>query len=108
MRLLLVCLLLALPFVAHAQSTTTGAVRGRVTDADTKEPLGSVSVTIGSQTAFTDENGDYKITELIPGKYDVVFEFEDTKATRRGVVVNANGVTPVYHRLKIREAVFIE
>ena len=108
MRLLLVCLLLALPFVAHAQSTTTGAVRGRVTDVDTKEPLAGVTVTVGSHTAFTDDNGEYKVTEIIPGTYDVVFEFDETKATRRGIVVSGNRTTAVYHRLKIGEAVFVE
>jgi outer membrane receptor protein involved in Fe transport len=94
--------------VAHAQSITTGAVQGVVTDAETGEPLGGVTVTIGSQISITDEEGGYKITELIPGTYDVEFAFDTTSAVRRGVHVGANGVTSVFHKLKIGEAVFIE
>ena len=93
---------------AHAQSITTGAVQGVVTDAETDEPLGGVTVTIGSQVTITDEDGSYKITELIPGTYDVEFSFDTTSAVRRGVNIGVNSVTSVYQKLKIGEAVFIE
>ncbi|HEX5061399.1 MAG TPA: TonB-dependent receptor, partial [Kofleriaceae bacterium] len=93
---------------ASAQSITTGAVQGRVTDKDTGLALPGVTVTIGSQVTNTDENGNYKITELIPGTYEVVFEFDTTRAVRRGIVVSANGVTSLFHPLKIGEAVFID
>ncbi len=109
MRIAAWCLFLVLAFAAaHAQSITTGAVQGRVTDAESNDPLAGVTVTIGSQTAITDDNGDYKITELLPGMYDVEFAFDTTTAVRRGVVVGANNVTSVFHRLKIGEAVFID
>jgi outer membrane receptor protein involved in Fe transport len=103
------CLFLVLGFAtAHAQSTTTGAVQGRVTDADTGEALGGVTVTIGSQIAITDEDGNFKITELIPGKYDVEIAFDTTSAVHRGVTVGANNTTSVFHKLKIGEAVFVD
>jgi outer membrane receptor protein involved in Fe transport len=103
------CLLMVVGVAtAHAQSTTTGAVQGRVTDADTGEALGGVTVTIGSQIAITDENGTFKITELIPGKYDVEIAFDTTSAIHRGVVVGANNTTSVFHKLKIGEAVFVD
>jgi outer membrane receptor protein involved in Fe transport len=92
---------------AHAQSITTGAVQGRITDAQTGEPLGGVTVTVGSQVAITDEDGAFKITELIPGTYDVEIEFDTTKAVRSGVVVGAASVTSIFHKLKIGEAVFV-
>ena len=103
------CLVLVLGFsIAHAQSTTTGAVQGRVTDADSGEPLGGVTVTIGSQIAITDADGSFKITELLPGKYDVELAFDTTSATRKGVTVGANNTTSLFHKLKIGEAVFID
>ncbi|HEY5951935.1 MAG TPA: TonB-dependent receptor [Kofleriaceae bacterium] len=103
------CLLLVLGVsTARAQSITTGAVQGRVTDAETGEPLGGVTVTIGSQITITDEDGAYKISELIPGNYDIEFAFDTTTAVRRGVTISANNVTSVFHKLKIGEAVFID
>jgi outer membrane receptor protein involved in Fe transport len=101
-------LVLGLAVAAHAQSITTGAVQGVVTDAETGEPLGGVTVTIGSQVTITDEDGSYKITELRPGTYDVEFAFDTTTATRRGVQVGVSNVTSVFHKLKIGEAVFID
>jgi outer membrane receptor protein involved in Fe transport len=94
--------------LARAQSITTGAVQGRVTDAETGEPLPGVTVTIGSQVTITDEDGSYKITELIPGMYTVELAYDTTTAVRRGIVVGANNLTTVNHRLKIGEAVFID
>src|SRR5262245_43595134 len=109
MRIVGWCLVLLFAFsVAEAQSITTGAVRGVVKDAQSGEPLAGVTVTIGSQVAFTDENGEYKITELLPGTYDVELSFETTKLVRRGVVVSANFTITVNTRLKIGEAVFVD
>jgi outer membrane receptor protein involved in Fe transport len=101
-------LLLLSVSLAEAQSTTTGAVRGRITDAETGEPLGGVTITIGSQVAITDEAGEYLITELIPRTYDIEIVFDTTTAVRRNVVISANNTTSVFHRLKIGEAVFVE
>jgi outer membrane receptor protein involved in Fe transport len=109
MRIVVWCLVLVLGFAAaHAQSTTTGAVQGRITDADTREPLVGVTITVGSQVAITDENGNFKITELIPGSYDVEISFATTTAIHRGVVIGANNVTSIFHKLKIGEAVFVD
>src|SRR5262245_56801942 len=109
MRIVLWCVLVLVVFsIAEAQSITTGAVQGVITDADSREPLGGVSVTIGSQVAFTDEKGAYKITELLPGTYDVVLEFETTRLARRGVIVQANFTVTVNSRLKIGQSVFVD
>ena len=51
------------PASAEAQSTTTGAIQGQVSDADTGEPLAGVTVVAsspalqGTQTAFSDDDG---------------------------------------------------
>ena len=70
--------MLGVASAAHAQSVTTGAIQGRVTDKATEEPLAGVTVwAIGPtgepQTAITDEDGTYKITELPPGDVLVTF-----------------------------------
>jgi outer membrane receptor protein involved in Fe transport len=94
--------------IADAQSITTGAVQGVIKDKETGEPLGGVTVTIGSQVAITDDEGAFKITDLLPGNYDVELAFDTTSFVRRGVVVSANHVTSMYQSIKIGEAVFVD
>src|SRR5690349_3671187 len=103
------CLLVTLAFTTatRAQSITTGAVQGVVSDVETGEALPGVSVTIGNQSAITEYNGAYKITELIPGTYDVVFEFGTTRVVHGGVVVGASNTTSLYQTMKIGESVHI-
>jgi len=91
----------------HAQSPTTGAISGRVTDAATKEALPAVSVTVENegggepQTAFTDGDGTYKVTELLPGLYTVTFEDDTGTVVKRiHIRVGANDVAPVYQAIK--------
>ena len=83
MRIAFVFLLLVA--TAHAQSTTTGAIQGVVRDVETELPLPGVMVSVGGQVAVTDENGAFKITELLPGKYDIAYEFDTASAVRSGV-----------------------
>src|SRR5438067_3474459 len=74
-----VCLLtiaFASPGVAQV---TTGEITGRVTDPQGKVVAGAtVTVTNkgtgSSRSATTNESGDYTITQLPPGKYEVAAE----------------------------------
>jgi outer membrane receptor protein involved in Fe transport len=93
---------------AHAQSMTTGAIAGRVTEKGTDEPLAGVTVTIGSQIAITDGDGVYKITDLLPGTYDVELAFDTATAVRSGIIVGANALTTVNQELAIGEAIHID
>src|SRR5688572_4933673 len=60
---------------AAAQSPTTGAIQGKVVERKSKEGMAGIVVTITGpnliepQTAITDEDGRYKISELPPGTY---------------------------------------
>ncbi len=45
----------------------TGTIRGRVTDAATQQPLSAVTVTVGSRTALTHEDGRYIVTGVRAG-----------------------------------------
>lgn len=71
-RLLLLFLLFIQTLVVAAQG---GGVRGRVVDAATKEALPGVSVLIAGTTTGTSSGneGDFSITGLKPGTYQVVF-----------------------------------
>ena len=109
MRYAVWCLFLVLGLAtARAQSITTGAVQGRVTDAQTELPLAGVTVIVGSQVAITDEDGTFKITDLLPGTYDVQLVFDTATVVRRGVVVGAANVTSMFEAMKIGEAVFVD
>ncbi|MBL9019407.1 MAG: TonB-dependent receptor [Myxococcales bacterium] len=95
---------------AYAQSNTTGAVQGAVTDSKTGEKLPGVTVIATSpslaqaQTAITDENGLYKITDLPPGDYLITFYYADITLERGGVNVGVNRTTPVFQKLNQAQA----
>ncbi len=98
------------PTTAHAQSQTTGAVQGSVTDSKTNEKLPGVTVIATSpslaqaQTAITDENGQYKITDLPPGDYLITFYYADITLERGGINVGIGKSTPVFQKLNQAQA----
>jgi hypothetical protein len=93
------------PSTAAAQSTTTGAIQGQVADSKTNEKLVGVTVTVtstsmqGAQTAITDENGSYKITNLPPGDYLVTFYYLALTVEHSNIAVGVNKVTPVFQKI---------
>ncbi len=95
---------------AYAQSQTSGAIQGSVVDSKTGEKLPGVTVIATSpslaqaQTAITDENGQYKITDLPPGDYLVTFYYADITLERGGVVVGIGKSTPVFQKLNQAQA----
>ncbi|MGE3458499.1 MAG: TonB-dependent receptor, partial [Kofleriaceae bacterium] len=86
-------------------SNTSGAIQGTITDEKTGVKLAGVTVIATSaslpqaQTAITDENGQYKITDLPPGDYLVTFYYADVVLERSGIAVGVNKTTPVYQKL---------
>ena len=99
------CLLAAMATVSYAQEMTTGSVEGVVTDRDTKQPLAGVIVTIGTQSGMTDEHGAYKVTDVVPGTYDVVFDLDPTRAVHEGVRVQLGQTQRLDEKLKLGEAI---
>src|SRR5262245_61352307 len=79
-------LLLGMSALTMAQSTTTGAVGGVVTNPN-KETVPGAAVTVRNietnkeDSASTDDAGRFKVANLQPGKY--------------AVTVNASGFTPL-------------
>ncbi|MEO8706650.1 MAG: carboxypeptidase regulatory-like domain-containing protein [Kofleriaceae bacterium] len=91
-------------------STTSGSVRGVVSDQQSGERLPGVTVVAtspslqGTQTAITDENGTYSIGDLPPGSYTISMYYADVQVQRAGVTVGVNKVTPVFQKLNQRMA----
>jgi hypothetical protein len=76
--------LLLIPQLAHAQSVFTGTVRdtsGAVLPGVTVEVSSPVLIE-GTKTAVTDSNGAYRIVDLRPGVYVMVFTLPGFKTTR--------------------------
>ena len=83
-------LLLLVPSVGSSQtvSATTGALNGRVSD-NTGAVLPGVTVTIsspslmGTRTAVTTEEGQYRFPAIPPGEYTVAYELAGFSTLRR-------------------------
>lgn len=77
----------------------TGTLQGTVKDKTTSEPLPFVSIVIENQGARvaggqTDFDGNYRITPIDPGSYDVTVSYvgyQPLKVT--GVIINSNNIT---------------
>lgn len=91
MRLFIVAIALVLPFSLAAQ-TTTGTVRGKVTDQN-GTPLGGAEVRATnaasgvSRVVSAGADGSYVLPGLVPGTYDVVARYIGHTPQRRQVVV---------------------
>jgi iron complex outermembrane receptor protein len=59
--------LLAVLWVAPLRAQDTGTIRGRVTDAETRQPIPGVSISFGNRTALTQADGRYTLTALPAG-----------------------------------------
>jgi hypothetical protein len=100
------CALMALPGQVSAQ--TTGSIAGNVKDT-TGGTLPGVNVEVASpaliekvRTAVTDEQGNYKITELRPGVYTVTFSLSGFSVVKReGIELSAGFTAPVNAELKV-------
>src|SRR5438552_1573737 len=86
---------------AMAQSTTTGAINGAVTNPN-KEVVTGATVTVKNNdtnkevTATTDDNGGFKVTNLDPGTYTVTVSAAGfAPFTNGGIVVEVGRSTPV-------------
>jgi hypothetical protein len=79
--------------VASAQTSTTGAVRGRVIDKATKEAVIGATVVAtgpalqGQQAEITDESGNYSIANLPPGVYVLTVYYNDAQFSRPNVLI---------------------
>jgi outer membrane receptor protein involved in Fe transport len=86
---------------AMAQSTTTGAINGTVTNPN-KEVVAGATVTVKNngtnkeESATTDDNGGFKVTNLPPGTYTVAINGSGfAPFTNNTVVVEVGRSTPL-------------
>ncbi len=68
-------LLLILSSPLLSQTIRYGTISGTIRDADTKSPIYYANAFLSNTTlgAASDENGDFKIDNIPPGNYDIVF-----------------------------------
>src|SRR5690242_1507272 len=80
--------LLALPSIAHAQSTLTGVVKdasGAVLPGVTVEAASPVLIE-KTRSVVTDGTGGYRLTDLRPGTYTLTFSLEGFSSIKRECV----------------------
>jgi outer membrane receptor protein involved in Fe transport len=104
------CLLVQTQTEAHSQSATAGAISGVITDQRSGEPLPGIPIEItstsllGNRSAFTDDLGAYKVTDLPPGEYVVTFFYDNLTLKRAGIVVGVRRTTPVFQSIDTASA----
>lgn len=74
-----------------------GAIKGRITDAKTGEPLIAANITLKGTTkgAATDLNGYYVFENLKPGNYTILAQFVGYSSKTENVVVQENRTTEI-------------
>jgi hypothetical protein len=104
LTLLFVVGCLVLPRIVAAQSAIAGAVRdtsGAVMPGVTVE-VSSPALIEKTRAAITDQAGQYRVVDLRPGTYAVVFTLAGfTTVKREGVVLDANFTAPVNAELRV-------
>jgi len=100
-------MVLALSAIAFAQSTTTGAIGGVVTNPN-KEVVPGASVTVKNvetnkeETATTDDTGRFKVANLQPGRYAVTINSAGFSAVvQENVIVEIGRETPLEVSLSV-------
>src|SRR2546427_11797434 len=87
-------LLLATPALAQEK----GGISGRVTDKKTGHalPFASVAVVEAKRGVLTDSEGQFVLTGILPGTYEIRVQFLGYRAgSRTGVVVEAGKTVPI-------------
>lgn len=92
------------PSFVHAQATLAGVVRdtsGAVLPGVTVEASSSALIE-KSRTATSDGSGQYRITDLPPGTYNMTFSLTGFNTVQRQAVqVTGSGVIPINAELRI-------
>ncbi|GEM_PF-907876 len=78
---------------ALTAAATTGNIAGKVTAANTGLPIAGARVSAGNRTVFTDGGGNYTISNLSPGSYQVQASASGYRRVRRTVTVTAGATT---------------
>ena len=100
-------LVLALCAISFAQSTTTGAIGGVVTNPN-KEVVAGAEVTVKNletnkeETATTDDTGRFKVANLQPGRYSVTINSSGfSPMVSENVIVEVGRETPIEVALSV-------
>jgi iron complex outermembrane receptor protein len=86
-----------------AMAQSTGRISGRISDAQTREPLAGATVALrnGNANAVTDNQGKFVLNNVKPGRYTVVMSFVGYGDATQIVQVTAGGDANVDMELSI-------
>ncbi len=86
-------------FTVYSKQIKQGVITGIVKDANTKSPITEAVITLsssafkGQKLAVTDSAGVYKINNLPPGNYSIMFEMEGYKKFVRDSLTLKDGMS---------------
>lgn len=85
-------------FILFPATAQTGTIRGNIFDQVSKDPLPAANITLQSTTTHTqaDEKGNFMLTEIRPGEYDLLITIVGYTNLYKHVVVRAGEITKVY------------
>ena len=83
---------LLVSFTAFAQS---GGIKGKVLDGSFPLPGATVQLNGTQKNASTDFEGNYNITGISPGSYEVVAAYLGYEKTTQSIIVEAGKITAV-------------
>ena len=91
MRYFFCAFLIVLLLPSTAQAQATGSMAGKVVEARTGETMPGVNIIITSlnRGAATDVDGNYVITGLAPGTYEIIARFIGFKDNRQTITLSA-------------------
>ncbi|MFH0899985.1 MAG: TonB-dependent receptor, partial [Pseudomonadota bacterium] len=96
---LAIVLLVAVPVVA--QSPTTGAIRGVISEQANGAPLAGATIVavspvlLGTQAELSDSTGQYYIGNLPPGIYEITVYYSDATVRRQNIIISIGKLTAV-------------
>lgn len=95
-KLLILCITLGIVSTSHAQAV--GEITGKVVD-ETETPIPGANVLVEGTTfgAQTDFDGNYRITKVPPGSYNLIVSYQGFETqTAYNIIVRSKG-TPAYN-----------
>lgn len=76
----------------YGSPSATYIVNGKVTSSETNQPIKGIEVNLADDVAYTDENGDYKVSIRVEPTTDYPIRFNDVDGESNGTFNNLDTI----------------
>lgn len=107
MKQLLLIFTMCLSYIIQAQTSSSGSVKGKITDQSTREELPYVNVVVKDSTnhiitgGITNQKGNFEIKQIPFGKHSIEFQFIGYKTEVRKIQVSSKNLKQDLGEIKI-------